>query len=76
MKSDNISFICLVNVYDIFPVAIPHMKHASSLAITVVATFRLIPLSHNHHFKWWFGLALIRACYMLTQKGGDRKHYY
>ena len=26
-------------------------------------------LSHNHHFKWWFGLALIRAGYMLAPKG-------
>ena len=33
-------------------------------------------LSHNHHFKWWFGLALIRADYMLAQKGGYRKHCY
>lgn len=30
-------------------------------------------LSHNHHFKWWFGLALIRADYMRAQKGGYRK---
>ena len=30
-------------------------------------------LSHNHHFKWWFGLALIRAGYMRAQKGGYRK---
>ena len=35
-----------------------------------------IYLSHNHHFKWWFGLALIRAGYMLAQKGGYRKHCY
>ena len=33
-------------------------------------------LSHNHHFKWWFGLALIRAGYMLAQKGGCRKRCY
>ena len=33
-------------------------------------------LSHNHHFKWWFGLALIRASYILAQKGGYRKHCY
>ena len=33
-------------------------------------------LSHNHHFKWWFGLALIRAGYMLAQKGGYRKRCY
>lgn len=32
--------------------------------------------SHNHHFKWWFGLALIRAGYMLAQKGGYRKRCY
>ena len=25
-----------------------------------------IYLSHNHHFKWWFELALIRAGYMLA----------
>ena len=30
----------------------------------------------NHHFKWWFELALIRAGYMLAQKGGYRKHCY
>lgn len=30
-------------------------------------------LSHNHHFKWWFGLALIRTDYMRAQKGGYRK---
>ena len=35
-----------------------------------------IVLSHNHHFKWWFGLALIRAGYMLAQKGGYRKRCY
>lgn len=29
--------------------------------------------SHNHHFKWWFGLALIRADYMRAQKGGYHK---
>ena len=33
-------------------------------------------LSHNHHFKRWFELALIRAGYMLAQKGGYRKHCY
>ena len=33
-------------------------------------------LSHYHHFKWWFELALIRAGYMLAQKGGYRKHCY
>ena len=33
-------------------------------------------LSHNHHFKWWFDLALIRASYMLAQKGGYRKRCY
>lgn len=33
-------------------------------------------LSHNHHFKWWFELALIRAGYMLAQKGGYRKRCY
>ena len=27
-------------------------------------------LSHNHHFSWWFGLALIRTGYMLAQTGG------
>ena len=32
--------------------------------------------SHYHHFKWWFELALIRAGYMLAQKGGYRKHCY
>ena len=32
--------------------------------------------SHNHHFKWWFGLALIRAGYMRAQKGGYRKRCY
>lgn len=32
------------HIYPIFPVAIPHIKHASSLAIAVVATFRLTPL--------------------------------
>ena len=35
-----------------------------------------LDLSHNHHFKWWFGLALIRAGYMLAQKGGYRKRCY
>ena len=35
-----------------------------------------INISHNHHFKWWFGLALIRAGYMLAQKGGYRKRCY
>ena len=38
--------------------------------------FKTIHLSHNHHFKWWFELALIRAGYMLAQKGGYRKHCY
>ena len=33
-------------------------------------------LSHNHHFKWWFDLALIRAGYMHAQKGGYRKRCY
>lgn len=33
-------------------------------------------LSHNHHFKWWFDLALIRAGYILAQKGGYRKRCY
>ena len=32
--------------------------------------------SHNHHFKWWFGMALIRASYTHAQKGGYRKHRY
>lgn len=32
-----------------------------------------LDLSHNHHFKWWFGLALIRADYMRAQKGGYHK---
>ena len=32
------------HIYEIFPVAIPHIKHANSLAIAVVATFRLTPL--------------------------------
>ena len=35
-----------------------------------------LKLSHNHHFKWWFGLALIRAGYMRAQKGGYRKRCY
>ena len=35
-----------------------------------------LDLSHNHHFKWWFGLALIRADYMRAQKGGYRKRCY
>ena len=33
-------------------------------------------LTHNHHFKWWFDLALIRAGYMHAQKGGYRKRCY
>ena len=37
---------------------------------------KLLLLSHYHHFKWWFELALIRAGYMLAQKGGYRKHCY
>ena len=36
----------------------------------------ILLLSHNHHFKWWFGLALIRAGYTLAQKGGYRKRCY
>ena len=35
-----------------------------------------VGLSHNHHFKWWFGMALIRASYTHAQKGGYRKHRY
>ena len=30
-------------------------------------------LSHIHHFKWWFGLAIIKAGYMHAQKEGYRK---
>lgn len=35
-----------------------------------------LSLTHNHHFKWWFDLALIRAGYMHAQKGGYRKRCY
>ncbi len=31
-------------IYPIFPVAIPHIKHANSRAIAVVALFLLTPL--------------------------------
>lgn len=48
----NASFACFAAltetdeyyIYDIFPVAIPYIKHANSLAIAVVATFRFMPL--------------------------------
>ena len=29
-----------------------------------------LELIHNHHFKWWFVLALIRAILLLAPKGG------
>ena len=32
------------HIYEIFPVAIPHIKQANSLAIAVVATFLFTPL--------------------------------
>lgn len=48
-----------------------------AITYVVMAVGRIpVVLSHNHHFKWWFGLALIRAGYMLAQKGGYRKRCY
>ena len=38
--------------------------------------FIIFFITHNHHFKWWFDLALIRAGYMHAQKGGYRKRCY
>ena len=59
------AILCMALIFTILP-AIP----ASA------ATSLRGESSHNHHFKWWFGLALIRAGYMLAQKGGYRKHCY
>ena len=42
----------------------------------MIVPHNLLFLSHNHHFKWWFGLALIRTGYMLAPKGGYRKRCY
>ena len=47
-------------------------KNGVPLDLTA-SEYKLLRLSHNHHFKWWFGLALIRTDYMRAQKGGYRK---
>jgi hypothetical protein len=43
-------------------------RRRNLIAIFAIALTTL--LIHNHHFKWWFVLALIRAILLLAQKGG------
>ena len=53
--------IVIEDLFSWFDYGLGHLNFIKNLVLFLI---------HNHHFKWWFVLALIRAILLLAQKGG------